>query len=577
MIRKARDSQELQPSLSKMIKRTRRSLFYAALFSLCLNLVMLALPLYSLQVLDRVMSSASLETLVMLTLITLVAFVFYSIFMAVRGFILSGVSEWLDHSVAPQLVSEAVVRSSLGSLSQAGQFQRDLMAIKSFISGGPLATLLDAPWSFIFILVIYMINPWLGVLAVFGLVALVGFGVINELATRKVFKKSAELSTRSQMLADTASNNAEAIESMGMMENVLASWRRFHQESGYHQSVGTRRGTLIQSVSRFIRMGIQIGVTAVGGYLVLQHQMTVGGMIAGSILVGRALAPFEGAISIWKSWISARDAWERLGKALGASDKLERGTVALPAPQGLLTVENVIYTPVKNNPIIKGISFSIMPGESLGIIGPSAAGKSTMAKLLVGLLPPSHGAIRLDGAETFKWNRADFGQYVGYLPQHVDLFDGTIKDNIARLNFDAPMESVIEAARKAHVHELILRLPNGYETECGIGNLGLSPGQRQRIGLARALYGQPRFIVLDEPNSNLDGEGERALIDTLKILHAENITTVVVAHRPTIVSTVDKLLVLRSGTIEKFGPREDILRQYASTQVQAAAQKAVSG
>ncbi len=556
--------EQIKDSLAELTKKARRSFFYAALFSLALNLLMLAMPLYSLQVLDRVMSSASVETLIMLTIIVVVATCFYGVFTAVRSFLLNGIGEWLDYVLAPRLLSSSIVRASVGTPTQAGQSQRDLMTIKSFLTGGPLTTLFDAPWSAIFILVLYMISPVLGFISIIGLVALVGFGILNELATKKIYQQSMQTAMKSQMLADTASRNAEAIESMGMMDNVLESWKENHFLSAQQQALGGRRATLIQAVSRVIRMIIQIAVTGVGGYLALQNELTVGGMIAGSILVGRALAPFEGAISVWKSLISARDAYQRLNKALQAPDRLERGNVKLPCPKGLLAVENLIYTPPMSKPILKGITFTVNPGEGLGIIGPSAAGKSTLSKLIVGLIPPSHGSVRLDGAETFKWNRADFGQYVGYLPQHVDLFDGTIKDNIARMDKSAPMEAVLEAARRANVHDLILHLPKGYETECGAGNLGLSPGQRQRVGLARALYGTPRFVLLDEPNSNLDGEGERALIETLRDMKARGLTFVIVAHRPTIVSTVDKLMVLKSGTIESFGPRDEILKHYVA-------------
>ena len=558
--------------LYKLILSSRRTLIYAGLFSLALNLMMLLLPIYSLQVLDRVVSSRSMETLAMLTLITVLALVFYGVFMAIRSYTLQGISQWLDITLAPKLLSQSITRSSLGANAAAGQTQRDLNTIKGFISGGGVATMLDAPWSIIFFLVIYLINPILGFLGVIGAIFLVAFGLINEFATKKVTQKANEYSIQSQNLADISSRNAEAVESMGMMPNILNYWKECHSQASDFHARSNGRGNIIQSISRVIRLIIQIAVTGFGGYLVLQNELTVGGMIASSILVGRALAPFEGAINIWKGWIAARDAYNRLNVSMQATQALERGNLPLPAPQGLLTAENVIYTPPNSPPILKGVSFTVQPGEMLGIIGPSAAGKSTLSKLIVGLLPTTHGAIRLDGAETFKWNREDFGQYVGYLPQHVDLFPGTIKDNIARMQKDASMESVIDAAKRANVHELILRLPNGYETDCATANLNLSPGQRQRIGMARALYGNARFVVLDEPNSNLDGEGERALIDSMRQMRADGITTIVVAHRPTIVSMVDKILVLKAGMVEKFGPRDAILQQYTAAGQQAQAQ-----
>jgi PrtD family type I secretion system ABC transporter len=546
--------------LAQFVAASRKTLAYAALFSLCINLMMLAMPLYSLQVLDRVISSHSTETLLMLTIVVVAMLVFYGLFMSIRSFTLNSICEWLDTKLAPELFADAITKSSLGLNVNAAQYQRDLGTIKGFIANG-LATMLDAPWSFIFLLVIYMINPILGFLGIIGLVFLIGFGIANEFATRKPIEQGMRYNIKSQEIADIASRNASAIESMGMMRNVVKFWDEHHAKGVSNSSRGSKRANVIQSSSRVVRMIIQVGVTGVGGWLALQNELTVGGMIASSILVGRALAPFENAIGIWKSWIATRESYSRMNKNLKAVTQLERGTVDLPQPTGKISIESLIYTPQPSNPIIKGISFGLNAGEGLGIIGPAGAGKSTLTKLIMGLMPPTHGSVRLDAADTYTWNRANFGKYVGYLPQEVELFAGTIKDNIARMDMDAPMEAVIEAAQMAGVHEMILRLPNGYETNCD-RNQGLSPGQRQRVGLARALYGKPRLIVLDEPNSNLDGEGERALIGALTNMKRERMTFIVVAHRPSVVSMVDKILVLRSGMIEQFGAREEVFQKY---------------
>jgi len=564
--------------LSYVMMKTRRTMMYAGIFSFAINLLMLAMPLYSLQVMDKVLSSHSMETLTMLTIIVVAWIFFLAIFTAVRSFILNSITEWLDRELAPLLLSDAISKSSLGARVNAAQHQRDLASIKNFISSGGFSTLLDAPWSIIFIFVTYMLSPMLGFICVVGVIILVGFGIINEVATKKIYDKASRESILTQQLADTASRNSEAIQSMGMMENILAQWKKIHLSAMEHQIKGAHRANIVQAMSRFLRLLIQIAVTGFSCYLIMKNELTMGGMIATGTLVGRALAPFEGAISLWKTWISTREAYRRLDENLGRSKMIERGTVELPMPHGTLSVENVIYTPARSAPIIKGVSFVLPAGEGLGIIGPSAAGKSTLSRLIMGLIPPTHGAIRLDGAETFKWMREDFGKYVGYLPQNVDLFPGTIKDNIARMDLNASMEEVIAAAQMANAHELILRLPKGYETECGDANLNLSPGQRQRVGLARALYNKPKFVLLDEPNSNLDGEGERALIDALRKMKLAGITFVVVAHRPTIVSTVDKLLVLRAGTVERFGPRDEILKQYTGSggQPAQAIQQAVS-
>lgn len=549
-----------QSELLGIVKQCRRAFAYTMLFSLIVNLLMLLPSIYSLQVLDRVISSRSIETLVMLTLIMVVALIFYGVFNAIRSFILDGVVEWLDHMLAPRLLSISVLKSSLALPSNAGQQQRDLATIKNFIQSG-MIILLDAPWSIIYVFVIYMINPVLGTVSVVGAVVLLGFAIANEIATKTPLDDSQKNIIQSTALADIASRNAEAIEAMGMMPNILNNWVNFTKNGLLMQYLAVRRSQIIQSASRSFRMIIQIAITGFGGYLALHNDLTVGGMIAASILVGRALAPFDGAITVWKGLIAARDSYRRLEESIEHTPDL-RGTMELPAPSGELRVENVYYSPPGGQPILKNVNFGLRPGETLGIIGPSGAGKSTLAKVIMGILPPSHGSIRLDGAETFKWNRQDFGQYVGYMPQHVDLFNGTIKDNIARMDQNAPNERVFKAAQLAGVHEMILRLPKGYETEYSQGNLSLSPGQRQRIGLARALYSEPKFLVLDEPNSNLDGEGERALLEALRRVRDLGITTIVVAHRPSIVSLLDKILMLRAGSVENFGPRAQILQQY---------------
>jgi ATP-binding cassette subfamily B protein len=568
---KSRTKTKELSDLAKLFRQTRRALLYAFLFSFCLNLVMLLLPIYSLQVLDRVISSHSYETLSMLTLITVVGFLFYGAFSLARTYILNGVTDWLDLKLAPKLLEMAIVKSSFGAPSAAGQYQRDLGLIKQFIQNGA-PVLMDVPWSILFILVIYMISPVLGFLSVVGVVILLAFAIINELATKKPFERAQENNIHSMQIVEIAGRNADAVESMGMMNNVIANWNRHNDKGLAEQGIGTRRAAIVQSTSRTVRMVIQIAVTGIGAFLALQNELTVGGMIASSILVGRALAPFEGAIGVWKVLITGRDAYHRLDQAIATTPQL-RGTMPLPRPQGHLTAEGLFFQPPGSNAIIKNVNFVIEPGESLGIIGPSAAGKSTLAKLIMGILPPTHGSVRLDGAETFKWNREDFGRYVGYMPQHVDLFNGTIKDNIARLDMDADPEEVIAAAQLAGCHEMILRLPGGYETEFMQGNLSLSPGQRQRIGLARALYKRPQFVVLDEPNGNLDGEGERALIASLQRMKQSGITFIVVAHRPSIVSSVDKILMLRGGMVEAFGGRDEVLKHYVAQGNKASADK----
>lgn len=551
---------KIKSELYDLLFTCRRAFYYAFLFSFFMNILMLLLPIYSLQVLDRVISSHSYETLAVLTFITVVAFIAYGGFSLIRSFVLNGVVEFLDAKLAPRLLSIAVTRASIGHIANAGQAQRDLQQVKGFIHGG-LPVLLDIPWSLMFILVIYMINPVLGFLSVAGVVVLLGFALINEFATKKPIDDAQENSIQSMQIADISAKNSEAIEAMGMMPQIISNWKHHADIGNNYQRIAFSRASIIQAMSRTLRMIIQIAVTGIGAYLALKNELTVGGMIASSILVGRALAPFEGAIGVWKTLVNARDSYHRIDGMLTTMPQL-RGEMELPRPSGQLIAESAFFQPPNTPGIIKNVNFTLNAGESLGIIGPSAAGKSTLAKLIIGILPTTHGAIRLDGAETFKWNREHLGPHVGYMPQQVDLFNGTIKDNIARMQLDTSPEKVIEAAMLAGCHEMILRLPQGYETEFMQGNLSLSPGQRQRIGLARALYGRPQFVVLDEPNINLDGEGERALVGALARIKQLGITYIVVAHRPSIVGNVDKILMLRNGVVESFGPRDEVLRQY---------------
>ncbi len=559
--------------LRPLFLRTRRAFMYVAIFSLCLNVLMLGLPLYSLQVLDRVMSSQNIDTLVMLTVLAVGAFIFYGMFTATRAFILTRIGEWLEIQLAPPLLASAVNKSALGITASAGQHHRDLVTIKNFIAGAGITTLFDAPWAIIYLLVIYFINPILGFITLVGAILLISFAVVTEISTKGPLGEANKILIKGFTISDTASRNAEAIEAMGMLPNIIANWKEHNQKNMELQNLAAGRANLLMSLSRIVRMVLQIAVVGTGGYLALHNEMTMGGMIAASILTGRALAPFEAAIGVWKNLVAARDAYNRLDKNVSGLPDM-RSKMELPAPKGTLVAESLIYrAPGNDNVILKGINFQIQPGESLGIIGPSAAGKSTLAKLIIGVLPPSHGSVRLDGMEVFKWNREQLGKHVGYMPQNVELFNGTVKDNIARMDMNAPAEEVVRAAQRAGVHEMILRLPKGYDTEFSTTNLSLSPGQRQRIGLARALYGNPTFIVLDEPNGNLDGEGEKALVQALQRMKQDGLTFIVVAHRPSIVSNVDKILMLRDGAIESFGTREQVLKKYttAPTEVKRAA------
>lgn len=551
-----------QSIFAEALLRLKSTFWYLMLFSLVVNLLMLMVPLYTLQVLDRVVSSGSMETLAMLTVLAIFVFIFLGIFTTVRTLVLNQVGEWLDKIIAPKIFKGSIIRSAAAPSSQGAQNLRELSVIKAFLTGPGINALFDAPWVPVYFIVIFLINPSIGIVALVGGVVLLLLAVLTEATTKRPLKNASTHNIAAMRLVEAAISNADIIESMGMTKGVVGIWEKENHQVLGLQGMAGKRAAIISSVSKTVRLLIQIGVVGVGSMYALGGHVTVGGMIGASILTGRALAPFDMAIAGWKSLISARDSYQRLQQALSRTS-LTRGSMNMPTPKGRLKIENLVYRPQGSDKIVlRGINFVLEPGDSLGIIGPSAAGKSTLAKLLVGIWPATQGEIRLDGVDVYTWNREDFGRYVGYLPQDVELFPGTIRDNIARLDHTATDEEVLEASMLAGVHELILRLPNGYDTMVDVGLSTLSPGQKQRVGLARALFRKPRFLVLDEPNSNLDGEGEQALANALDSAKAQGTTTVMVAHKPSLVAHLDKVLMLRGGIMESFGPRQEVLAKY---------------
>ena len=547
--------------LSTALASTKRAMVYIFIFSFAVNALSLLQPLYSLQVFDRVFTTRSVNTLIGLTGVVLIGYAFYGALYAVRAGVIARIVEWLERTIAPQLLRISIEQAAQTGAPYAGQHQRDLLVVKNFIALAT-PTAMDVPWSILFVIVIYMINPILGLMAVMGVVILCVSAIINEYTTRKALMRANEQAVKSAMNADAIGRSAEAICAMGMNDAVVNNWQEDTARGLALQDIAQQRSAIINGIIRSLRMLLQIAVVAVGAWLALNNQLTAGGLIAASILIQRTLSPFDNAIALWKQLTQARDAYQRL-TALMRNVVPPQGSTLLPAPHGRLTVEGLyLHFGKPNQPILRNINFELQPGESLGIIGPSAAGKSTLGKALAGVFLPSMGTVRLDGQELFRWGRAEVGQYIGYLPQQVDLFAGSLKFNIGRLLPDVPDAKIIEAAQKAAVHELILKFENGYDTVYTPGNTVLSPGQKQRIGLARALFGTPRLVIMDEPNSNLDGEGERALMHVIHQLKLAKITTIIIAHRPSILATVDKILVLKNGGVEAFGAREEILGRY---------------
>lgn len=545
-----------------------------AVFSLCVNLLMLTVPLYMLQVFDRVLASRSIETLVMLTIVAAGAFVVMAALEVVRSWVLLRITTRLDLAMGGEAL-KASIASALRGTGHSVQALRDVSQLRSFLTGSGILALFDAPWTLIFIFVIYLFHPLLGTVALVGAVVLFVLALINELATRGPLTRANSASLTALKTAEAGTRNADVVEAMGMAPGLLVRWMAQNAEVLHLQLKASTRTGYLSSAARFARLIVQIAVFGFGAYLVIEQQITPGVMIAAALLMARALSPVERAITVWHSLVSARAAYRRLNELLTAVPGREVA-MDLPRPQGRLAVEKLVfYAPGGSNPILKGLSFTLEPGQTLGIIGPTAAGKSTLAKLIVGSWQPAVGNVRLDGADVYTWDREDFGRHVGYLPQDVELFAGSVRDNIARFGERDP-ETVVKATQMARVHEMILQLPSGYETEIGEGGEILSGGQRQRIALARAMLGDPRLLVLDEPNANLDSLGEKALLEALLEAKAAGITVVIITHRRSILDIVDKILVLSNGTVEMFGQRTEVMQRLQS-QARAAEVAASSG
>jgi PrtD family type I secretion system ABC transporter len=526
----------------------------AGAFSLGVNLLMLTLPIYMMQVFDRVMSSRSVETLVMLSGMALAALGAMAALEAARSRLLARLGDWLH-----ERLGAATFARGLRGGDGVGAALRDLQMLRQFLGGPGLPPLLDAPWAPAFLLVVFLIHPILGGMATAGAVLLLALGLGNEWATRRAFAEASGASRRAIGMAEAAARNVDSLAAMGMTDAVVERWRAGEAAAAALQTRAGGRATAIGSTARFMRYALQVAVLGVGAWLALQTEISAGAMLAASIIIGRALAPAEQAIASWKTVVAARGAYRRLAALFAGG--AEGPSTTLPRPSGALLVERASFTPAgAAEPVLHNVSFALQAGEMLALIGPSAAGKTTLARLLVGSIAPSAGHVRLDAAEISAWASADRGRHVGYLPQDVELFDATVRQNIARLG-EASDEEVIDAARLAGVHEMILRLPQGYETRIGAGGARLSGGQRQRIALARALFRSPAFLVLDEPNSGLDRDGEEALAAALAEMKAKGATIVLIAHRPGALALADKVLLLRDGRVEAFGARDEVLNK----------------
>lgn len=544
--------------LQRAIRECRPALFVVATFSLIINLLMLAPAIFMLQVYDRVLTTGSLDTLLMLTLVVGATLLVVSVLESYRTNVTIRTGAWLSERLGPVLI-ERSVRSRLDGEATDAQPMRDLTQIQSFVATNGLSFLFDAPWTPVGIFLIWLLHPVLGAVALVGALVMLALTFVNNWMTRQATTNANAQQIVATQGIEAALRNSESIQAMGMMPAIIEQWRGQHAASTRSLIEGSEVSGKIQSSTRFIRMALQSGILGLGALLVIRQEMSAGAMIASSILLGRAMSPVELAVNAWRNFIQTRVAYQRIQMLL-LKTPAERNRMRLPDVQGVVTVDDLTFVPPElGRPVLRRVSFSLQPGEAVAIIGPSAAGKSTLGRFLVGLGKPTAGSVRLDGFELDDWDPQQLGRSVGYLPQGVELFGGTVRANIARLETEADDEAITEAAKLAHAHDMIASLPQGYDCELGGNGARLSGGQRQRIGLARAVYGNPRLVVLDEPNANLDTSGEAALAAALAVLKSRGCTVVIIGHRPSTLAQADKLMFLRDGIVELFGPREEVL------------------
>lgn len=557
--------------IEQVLLKFKSTFYTVGAFSAVTNLLMLAPSLYMLQVYDRVLQSRNEITLLMLTLMILGAYALMGALELIRSFVLVRVGAKFDMEMNRRVYTAAFEQNLKQAGGNAGQSLQDLTSLRQFLTGNALFAFFDAPWFPVYLIVIFLFDMSLGFFALGGTILLIILAYVNERVTHKPLAEANTMAIASSSLATNNLRNAEVIESMGMLPNLMGRWFKLHSKFLRLQADASEKAGMIGGVTKFVQVSLQSLVLGLGALLVLENKISPGMMIAGSILLGRAMAPVQQVIGVWKSLSTTRSAYERLTSLLEANPARSAG-MALPKPIGVLTVEGVVAAPPgAKAALLKNVTFGIQPGDVLGIIGPSGSGKSTLARLLVGIWPAASGKVRLDGADMFQWNKAELGPHIGYLPQDIELFGGTIAENIARFG-EIDSEKVVLAAKRAGVHDMILHMPDGYDTNLGAGGAGLSGGQRQRLGLARAMYGDPSLVVLDEPNSNLDDVGEQALLQAVADLRQHGKTIVLITHRTSALSITTKLLLLRDGAVEMFGPTDQVVNAIQQNNLKAQQQ-----
>lgn len=546
-------------ALAAGLRELRPMIATAVVFSLFINILMFVSPLYMLQIYDRVLSSRSTSTLMAITAIAGLMLLVYAILETLRSHVLVRAGLLFDRGLASaafNAIHRGLLRRPGGNLVQG---LRDVDALREFLTGTGIIAFCDAPWFPVFVAAAFLLHPWFGWIAIGGSVVIWTLTLANELLTKRDLTEASTASIEASQRATTTFRNVEVLQAMGMLGALRSLWLGTHQTHLGWQARASDRAGMLMAGTKFFRLFLQIIILGTGGYLAIEQEISPGGIVAASILIGRALQPMEVAVGSWKHFVGARGAYRRL-KALFemAGDDVRR--MSLPRPKGALTAEAVLATaPGQREPILRGVSFSLEPGEVLCIVGPSAAGKSTLARVIVGIWPAAQGSVRLDGTDLSHWDSEELGQHIGYLPQDVELFAGTVAQNIGRFEETVDPEQVIAAAEQAGCHDLIQHFADGYNTQIGEGGQALSGGQRQRVALARALYGDPSLIVLDEPNSNLDAAGEEALLGAIHGLKARGKAVILITHKVNILAVADKILVMNSGLSQSFGPRDEIL------------------
>ena len=543
------------------MRRCRAAFVGVGLFSMLINVLMLTAPLFMLQVYDRVLPSHSVPTLIGLAILTAALFSFQGVLDAIRSRVLLRIGGSISEDLSAR-VYKAVIRLPLKMGSGANKLQpiRDLDQIRSFLSSAGPSALFDLPWMPLYVAVCFLFHPLIGLAALGGALILIVLTLATEFATREPATASVALAAARGALLEASHRNAEVVQAMGMGGHLQQRFAAIHDDLLRAQWRTSDRAGMLAAVSRVARLLLQSLVLGLGAYLVINQEATAGVIIASSILVSRALAPVELSIANWKNFVAARQSRKRLNEML-ASVPAEKEPLPLPKPFASLSLESIAARPPGSGRIVlQDINFVLQGGNALGIIGPTASGKSSLARLLVGVWEPARGKVRLDGAALDQWSSEKLGPHVGYLPQNVDLFSGTIAENIGRFHTELDSDAIILAAKSAGVHELIVSLPEGYDTQIGEAGANLSAGQRQRIALARALYQDPFLVVLDEPNSNLDSDGETALTAAILGVRSRGGIAVVIAHRPSAIAAVDYVLVLGDGRQQAFGPKDEVLR-----------------